>query len=428
MVQVIPMQRAPSMGQSLGAGFSQGMGQGLNFAIQDMMQQKQTERKSAYNKGVNKSIGEAIGDPKIGEMLGSTDPKESIGLVKLLMEQGALQKGLAGREAIYGFGGRQEDQTTRQGQQGFDQSLLENIPIEHRPAIEETEEAKPISRPSNFQQEEAQFRDLYGRETNPKIKAKLLEDWNKQRNFLQKQESIDYKKQRDTKSDNEKVSIPYISDIAAKEKKAAVSKGSFSTAENAVRSGKTEGLIPFLAQKFNWLPNQQPDAAILNAAKKEFLLSNITRTGSRPNMWLEQQVNSMFPMVGQSKTSALGVLEMLKADADIVEREAQIARQLEEQYKEQGLDYVPKTIEKEVNKQLIPYINERNKQLASDIQKVREEELTDKDLDRRVTKNVTKGTPLTDRMGLAILRATKGDTTKAGKIAKELGYKIPEEE
>jgi hypothetical protein len=262
-----------------------------------------------------------------------------------------------------------------------------------------------------------------------KLKIRAERSFNAQEKALKTdlaQENTSYNRHKDIVDKNEKVSQPYLNDIAAKEKKAAVLETAFRTSENAVRSGETTGLINWLAQKHGIDPLKNTDSAILNAAKKEFLLSNVTRAGSRPNMWLEQQVSSMFPSVGQSKESALGVLAMLDADKDAIREEARIARDIQHKY-EKELGYVPKSIEEEVNAQLIPFIDKSNEKLALKIQSIKEEKLSDKELSRKATSKVMKGTPLTERMALAILDKAAGDTNKAVRIAEKLGYSIPEE-
>ena len=178
-----PASRA---GESIGQGFSTG----LNYAIQDMLQNKQMAKKAAYNSNVNKSIGKAVGDSRLGELLGATDPQESIQLVKMLMEQGGLQRGLSGREAVYGLGGGGEGQGQGQNQQqgGFDQEMLQNIPIQHRPAIDESAPSRLGTNVSNMESEKAEFKKIYDNEKSPKIKALLLDDWNKQKTFLQKEQ------------------------------------------------------------------------------------------------------------------------------------------------------------------------------------------------------------------------------------------------
>ena len=47
-------------------------------------------------------------------------------------------------------------------------------------------------------------------------------------------------------------------------------------------------------------------------ARKEFLLSNIQRAGSRPNMWIEKQIETMLPRIGESKHAQLTVSEAMK--------------------------------------------------------------------------------------------------------------------
>lgn len=92
MVQIIPMERAPTLGQALGAGLGQGIGQGLNYAVQDMMQQKMNSRQ-------NKSLFAALG-PQLQQQLGlnkqdldkfsSIDPNTFMSVLNMKLQQGNL--------------------------------------------------------------------------------------------------------------------------------------------------------------------------------------------------------------------------------------------------------------------------------------------------------------------------------------------------
>ena len=86
MVQIIPMERAPSLAQALGAG----LGQGLNYAVQDMMQQKMNTRQ-------NKSLLAALG-PQMQEQIGLSekdldkfsgiDPQTFMSVLNMKLQQG----------------------------------------------------------------------------------------------------------------------------------------------------------------------------------------------------------------------------------------------------------------------------------------------------------------------------------------------------
>ena len=450
------------IGQGLGQGLESGMIQGANLSLNQKMEALQDQRKLDYAKKAYSQQQEQMapfleqaeketpgsrlaiqlmGPDKYAEMMTKAGPQYITNAFAGGAGQGAGQAG--------GFNNLQKMGPQRQMEAPNNQM----VPIQDREAIDEQEMQQMSTASSQMQQQPQQITAQSARRSyddfiademrnvgaksldrlSPDLLDKLNQRAERKFNAQEKalktdiaQENTQYNRHKDIVDKNEKVSQPYLNDISAKEKKAAVLETAFRTSENAVRSGETTGLINWLAQKHNIDPMKNTDSAILNAAKKEFLLSNVTRAGSRPNMWLEQQVSSMFPSVGQSKESALGVLAMLDADKDAVKEEARIAREIQHKY-EKELGYVPKSIEEEVNAQLIPFIDKSNEKLALKIQSIKEEKMSDKELAMKARSKVMKGTPLTERMGLVILDKASGDTKKAAKIAERLGYSIPEE-
>lgn len=485
MVQVINMQERPSMGAAFGQGFASGVSTGLQEKMQEMQDIKKQQRINENNADINAQYIETIGENNL-KKLGLEgllkhriydDPKNLLALLEHSYSRSQMGDM---SDAVLNSPLNRGNQRTERGQPAMSNQAdpaqkyqpmqlpmgqAPMLPYEDIPAelayedIPATEDyVEPIVSPRESSSSEQQV----GKATPyEKLKADTEEYWNEQirkssaenqgkaiqnkerelnrlakdREIEQKNEKIElqkkeseYREHKDVIDRNEKVSEPYLKNVFTKEKQSAGQGAAFQSAENAIRSGNTEGLIPFIAQKFNWLPGQNPDSAILNASAKEFLFNNVARSGARPNMWLEQQVRSMFPQVGQSQEAALSVLEMIKNDSDVSREEARIARDLQDKYKAEGLDYVPKEIEQEVNERLIPYINDKKNQLAFKLKQIQEEKYSDSDLDKMIGKKVRQGTPLTERMGLAILRAAKGNTKKAMNFAKNRGYMIPGEE
>ena len=454
------MERTPTPFQSLGAGLGQGLSQGINYGIQDMLQQKSNSRQiksllALLGPDVTKSLG--LSDADIDKFSG-LDPKLFMSVIDAKRQQMSLND-LSTSRMNSPLNKQYEEEFRQQAAQtprNLSPGIAPMLEYQDIPAEEEAPIAKPSPIRMQSTRQEPEFKNIpyedkkrqiedywnnlisskpqVGAEKYIAAKEKDLNNLRRDEELAQKVRSTDikagseeYRRHQDVIKRNEDISRPYLNDITKREKTAAGQDMALKSAEDAVRSGKTEGAIPYLAQKFNILPGQTTNSAILNAAAKEFLFTNVTRAGSRPNMWLEQQVRSMFPQVGQNKEGALSDLEMIRNDNAVVQEEAKIARQLQDEYKQKGLDYTPSEIEQRVNEKLIPFINARKEILASRLKEIQEEKYSDSDLDRMVQKKVTKGTPLTDRMSEAILRAAKGNTKKAALVAKRLGYEFPEE-
>jgi hypothetical protein len=186
----------------------------------------------------------------------------------------------------------------------------------------------------------------------------------------------------------------------------------------------------YLAEVTGYEPFRTAKGAQFKTAAKEFLLSNLSRAGARPNQWIEQQIGDMAAKIGRSKEANETFVAASRADLDIEKRRLDLLGDLEEKYL-QDLGYVPDSISREVDKSLRPYAEEVQKKLAYQLRSIHERDTSPKDL-QQLTK-VPTGTPLTLRKASAILSQSPGKTDEerqenALKIAKKLGYQIMPDE
>lgn len=177
----------------------------------------------------------------------------------------------------------------------------------------------------------------------------------------------------------------------------------------------------YIAKRMGFEPLLGLEGAVLQTGLKEFLLSNIGRAGSRPNMWLEQQISGMLPQLGRSKEANLAVTEALESETKMQRKKLELHDALADEYKK-SLGYVPEDIETEVDKRLKPVWDAENGKLAYKIQQLREQERGFDSL--QVLKKVPKGTPLTLEKANVFLERSKNNPEKARKMAKALGYNI----
>lgn len=187
--------------------------------------------------------------------------------------------------------------------------------------------------------------------------------------------------------------------------------------EEAINSGQTEGILPYIVDATGFEPFRNASSAQLKTAGKEYFLSNISRAGARPNQWIEQQIASAFPQIGRSKEGNLTSLELLKYQQDIEEKRALLINDLAEKY-EKELGYVPGSIEREADKELLKYGETKEKELAYNLRKIYENAHPDS---LKSTKPVAKGTPLTIEKAKYFIEKF-GD--RAEEVAKKLGYDI----
>ncbi len=170
--------------------------------------------------------------------------------------------------------------------------------------------------------------------------------------------------------------------------------------------------------------------AQFKTASKEFLLGNLSRAGTRPNMWIEQQISDMAAKIGRSKEANETFTASVRADLAVERKRLEIADQLEEEYVN-TLGYVPASISKQVDKLVQPYAEQKQKELAYDLRRIHEKELGPKSLNKLT--EVPSGTPLTLEKARAIYEKAPGKTAEekeenSMKIARKLGYTIPSEE
>lgn len=93
MVQIIPMERAPSLSQALGAGLGQGLSQGINYGIQDMLQQKSNAKQNksllaALGPETTKSLG--LNEADVDKFAG-LDPKIFMSVLDMKRQQMSLR-------------------------------------------------------------------------------------------------------------------------------------------------------------------------------------------------------------------------------------------------------------------------------------------------------------------------------------------------
>lgn len=189
-------------------------------------------------------------------------------------------------------------------------------------------------------------------------------------------------------------------------------------------TGKTkfESLGDYLADINPLLePFRSAKGAQLVAASKEFLLSNISGIGGRPNQWIEQQIAAQIPKAGRSEEANEKVAAMLEAEVTLSKKRVEIADNIEEAYRKSGA-IIPGNIGKQIDEAMKPIVEMERSKMAYELKRLDEKHNGLKAVE------VTKGTPLTIEMASYLLQKTKGNEADAEKYAKQLGYTIPDQE
>lgn len=240
----------------------------------------------------------------------------------------------------------------------------------------------------------------------------------------QKQQELGQKKSEGRIASEEKISLPIL--VKNEEEREGIQRqeGALRLARNAVENGDLEGFNKdFLADITGAEAFRSAEGALLKTAMKENLLGNLNRVSGRPNMYIEQQISSMGPQIGRSRTANLGVIEVLEGDAKVARRRSEVIDRLADQYRK-DLGYVPANIGRVADEEVRPYAQKIQDVTAYKIQKLREEENPNQLTNMH---RVTKGTPLTLQKAQILLDAVGGDETKAMRLAKDMGHSITEE-
>lgn len=163
------------------------------------------------------------------------------------------------------------------------------------------------------------------------------------------------------------------------------------------------------------------EGALFKTAGKEFFLGNLTRSGARPNQFIEKQIIEMLPKMGRSTAANLSVVRAFENEIDLKEEKVRLTRELADEL-EAKLGYVPRNIGQIRDERLKEYAERKQKELNNDLRAYKSiEEKT-----KQSFMKVTPGTPISKVVAKAIYDQfdpkDPDRVKKAEKVADELGY------
>lgn len=257
---------------------------------------------------------------------------------------------------------------------------------------------------------------------NPNF-ARVLQDQNK----MKQKERIESNRQLENKRNFEfERAKPVLLEADELSKTFNARKSNLNLAETAINEGNLGGFdSDYLAEIFNYEPLRSKSGAQLKSAVKDNFIKTISSVGSRPNQWVEQQVDSAMIKLGKSKEANLAINEIAKAQLDIEEQRLKNIYEISDKY-EKDFGFVPGKIGRLADEATKSYTDLRQEQLAYSLRELYEKEQGPNQMAR--LKKVTQGTPLTKEMAKVLLEKTKDDKEKAIKLAEQLGYTLPSPE
>jgi hypothetical protein len=181
--------------------------------------------------------------------------------------------------------------------------------------------------------------------------------------------------------------------------------------EDIMNASPGVGVRDYLADTFKFEPLRTSEGVKLRTAVKDFFLSDLSRAGGRPNMFIEQQLSDALPRIGRDPKANMITAAGMKFKVDLSEKRAEILDRLTEKDLDQYGYVKGKTLDSRANKEMKKYVIDRQYDLKNEIKDIKKGK-------------VSKGTKLDADKALEFLSQFNGDRLKAEKHARELGYEF----
>jgi len=128
--------------------------------------------------------------------------------------------------------------------------------------------------------------------------------------------------------------------------------------------------LDYFADVTGFEPLRSAEGAKLKTGIKDFFLSDLSRAGTRPNQWIEQQLADALPKIGRSTEANLITAEGLKFKVDLAKKRLETIDKLaEEDRKKYG--FVKGDIDSRAYNEIKKYSIDRQKQLKDNITKIK---------------------------------------------------------
>ena len=418
MVQILPPNpRAPSFTSQLGLGLGSGLGQGFSNALQRAQEEKAEQRKYAHQLKLEQQK-EISAQAKAKELQGMKDEAAAERLERTYELKG--EKAKADQEFLQrlfqGKGGTEEVQpgegkisvgepsvTPKEFEQktGIDPKKLSNEDILQATAMN-----------SNLGKVLQQQKDLAVKE----------EQANKEFEFKKSEAAqTKFQKEREYNTQFTKPVIDSANAVlaAAPGKKAVVNQW-----KRDIASGNTSGFLQQMVDKTGLEFWRTPEAARFKNAAKEYFVEGLhsLSSGTRPNMFIEQQLAGALPTIGRNVESGLTVIAMQELLDDLKEKKSQFVLDLaKEDFDKYG--YEKKDLESRAQKMLEPYAEQKQKEVAYNIRKIHEDQLDDTGLANEIyMTGIPPQTPLTRRAMQILMIKNNDDVDAAMRDALKFGF------
>lgn len=146
--------------------------------------------------------------------------------------------------------------------------------------------------------------------------------------------------------------------------------------EDAVKEGNLGYFSPDnLAEVTGIEGLRTPKGAQFISSGKEYFLGSLKRAGTRPNQWIEQQIQKMLPKIGRSAAANLTVIEALKSELAVENAQLDTIDRLSQEDEEQ-FGYVKGNIGQRTRKELKSFADKEQKDLEIRLRQIQGESKT----------------------------------------------------
>lgn len=102
---------------------------------------------------------------------------------------------------------------------------------------------------------------------------------------------------------------------------------------------------------------------------KEYFLGSLKRAGTRPNQWIEQQIQKMLPKIGRSTEANQTVIEALKSELSIEKEQMDIIDRISQE-DEEKYGYIKGNIGQRARKELKSFADQEQKKLEAKLKEI----------------------------------------------------------
>jgi len=336
MVQIVPaVQKKPSFGQRLNVGIGRGL-------------EQEAQRQALENFGIDPSISALPEQAQAAYFKQKFAPEKQMTPLQLAQQQLAEERlnALKGQQNIYGrlFGGQEQDgqqdmSSSPQTQDGFDLSKIPEEKLRQGAAF--------AGQPG----EAGVFGNMFKAE---------LERQSEEKKF-------NFEKEKLRRKEETEISKPILLELNEARKNIPLQEQAIQDIKNA--SPKV-GALDYFADVTGFEPLRSAEGVKLKTGIKDFFLSDLSRAGARPNMWIEQQLADALPKIGRSPEANLITAEGMQFKLDLAKKRIDLIDDFAEKDREK-FGFVRADIDSRAGKEMKKYAIDRQEELKNNIKKIK---------------------------------------------------------